>query len=306
MLHKYTSFVPHPTTAIAALVVVLGAAGCSSATEAPSDAPPPTTSAASSTPPQALGRQEIVRRDGHDLAFYLTPGDGGTIVLDAGGGNDATYWNGIVPDLAAATGAAIVTYDRTGAGQSDDVPGAFDPSAAGEDLAAGLESLDLPDGPVVLAGHSIAGEVAHALVNTHPDIVDGAVLIDANLPPFFTPDQITRLVAANEEKVTAIKSAPSTRQSRQFLAVAENWGPVHTAFHAMTWPQDIPVSVIVSEETPMPAGSADARNWTAAAALFVGQGPNRHLVTAVGSSHDVPLDDPALVQTEITGMFDAL
>ena len=56
----------------------------------------------------------------------------------------------------------------------------------------------------------------------------------------------------------------------------------------------------------MPAGSADARNWTAAAALFVGQGPNRHLVTAVGSSHDVPLDDPALVQTEITGMFDAL
>lgn len=242
-------------------------------------------------------------RDGHKLVFYVIDGTTGTIVLDAGGGNDATYWNDIVPDLAAATGAAIVTYDRTGAGLSDDVPGPWVPSEAGEDLAAGLESLDLPDGPLVLAGHSIAGEVAHAFVNAHPDTVDGAVLIDANLPPFFTPDQVARLAAANEEGVAALTSAPATRESRQLLSVAESWVPVHTAFHAVTWPQDIPVGVIVAEDTPMPPESVDAQNWRDAAQTFVDQATNRHLVTAEGSSHDVAVDDPELVTQEIEDMF---
>lgn len=296
-----------PIGGVAALVIVMSVSACSNPPQAQPDSSTAsgTTQAMPSTGDEALGERVMVRRDGHDLAFYLTPGAGGTIVLDAGGGNDASYWNAVVTDLAAATGAAIVTYDRTGAGMSDDVPGAFDPSAAGEDLASGLTSLDLPDGPVVLAAHSIAGEVAHALVNKYPDSVDSAVLIDANLPPFFTPEETARLIAANQEEVAALETAPATRKTQQLLAAAENWGPVHTAFHAMTWPQEIPVAVIVSDRTPMPAGSEDASNWRAAAQTFAEQAPNRHLVTAIGSSHDVALDDLALVEKEIESMYEA-
>jgi len=292
-----------PVAGAVALATLLGVTACAE----PSDVSPSAPASETATPTQeATGDLQFIHRDGYDLASYLTAGTTGTIVFDAGGGNDASYWNAIVPVIAKATGAAVVTYDRTGAGLSDDVPGAFDPAAAGEDLAAVLGELDLPDGPVVLAGHSISGEVSHALVSAHPDLVDGAVLIDANLPPFFTPDEVARLVEANEAQIEELKTQPSTRETRQFLAVAQNWGPVHTAFHTVTWPAQIPVAVVVSEQTPFDPESEDAANWRAAAATFASQAANRSLTTAEGTSHDVPLDDPALVEQKIEDMFGAL
>lgn len=293
-----------PITGALALATLLGVSACSTETSTAPTTPPSNSETSSRT--DAVGEPETVHRDGHDLATYLTAGTTGTIVLDAGGGHDASYWNDIVPALVEQTGAAIVTYDRSGVGKSEEVPGAFDPSAAGEDLAAIIESLDIPDGPVVLVGHSIAGEVAHALVTTAPDLIDGAVLVDANLPPFFTPEQIARLLEVNAAYVEELRAGPSTPESRQFLAAAENWGPVHTAFHAMTWPQSIPVTVIVSDETPFPAGTEEVTNWRNAAEEFVAQANNRSLVTAKGTSHDVPLDDPELVQEQIENMFRGL
>lgn len=261
------------------------------------------TSAPTPTAPTAVGAEHIVSRDGHDVAFYVTPGTGATIVLDAGGGNDASYWNALVPQLASMTGATIVTYDRTGSGLSSDVPGAFSAAAAAEDLATGVQDLGLPEGPVVLASHSLAGEVATYLVNDHPGLVQGAVLIDANVPQFFTPEETERLVAANDEQAAAVKAEPQTRQTRQLLAVADGFGPAHTAYHALTWPSDLPVDVIVSQETPMPAGSPDAQNWREAEQEFADAAPNRSSTTAEGSSHDVAIDRPDVVRQQIADVL---
>lgn len=300
MSHHLTSRRQRLAVTVSGAALLLTLAACST----PTAATPEPASGATSTPTQtAVGAKNIIERDDHSVAFYTTSGTTGTIVLDAGGGSEASYWNELVPMLAEQTGAMIVTYDRTGSGLSDDVDGAFDSAAAAEDLAAGLDNLTLPNGPIVLASHSMAGEIAVALVNAHPKLVSGAVLIDANVPQFFTPEQTARLVAANDQQILDLEVAPRTRQTRQLLAIAEGYGPTHLVYNAMSWPQSIPVNVIVSAETPMPAGSPDAAHWREAQQQFVDAAPNRTLSTADNSSHDVAVDRPDIIETQI---FDLL
>ncbi|MEV4351044.1 alpha/beta hydrolase [Actinoplanes sp. NPDC049596] len=243
----------------------------------------------------------MVTRDGHKLAFYVTPGRGPAIVLDAGGGEDHTQWKDIVPQLSKATGAEIITYDRAGLGNSDEVKGAWDVHAAVSDLEAGLRQVGVSK-DVILVSHSQAGEVATYFVRANPKLVSGAVLVDASLPQFSTDEEIARIVAANTPQIEALKKQPSTKQTRQLIATAANYGPMHMAYHKVTWPDSVPATVIVSEKTPFDGSPVDVQRWKAAAAAFVKAGPDRTLVTAVGSSHEIPQDKPQLVLEQIEKM----
>ncbi|WP_033346344.1 alpha/beta fold hydrolase [Catenuloplanes japonicus] len=272
--------------------------------EAPeAGAPSAPVAGASSAPASGTPASELrmVETNGHTLAFHVTPGRLPAIVLDAGGGEDSSYWSALVPQLARTTGAAVITYDRAGLGDSDEVPGAWDPQAAASDLESGLRRLGMTEG-VVLVSHSQAGEVATYTARTHPDLIAAAVLVDANLPPFFTEEQTARIIAATAPQIEALKAQPSTKQTRQLIATAESFGPVHAAYHKLTWPGTIPVTVIVSEKTPFDGSPDDAQHWRDAAASFAKAGPDRTLVTALGTSHDVPKDAPALVLDEIVKM----
>ncbi len=229
--------------------------------------------------------------NGHNLAFSVTPGHEPAIVLDAGGGMDSTEWKKVAPELAAKTGAEVIAYDRAGEGKSDEVPGPWRADNAAADLAAGLTQLGVTK-PVILVSHSLAGEVAFSYTRSHP--VAAAVLVDANLPQFFTPAETAKLVALNEKQLEEVKKAPSTRQTRQLIAQADGYGPVHTAYHQLTWPSAIPVTVVGSADTPFPTPE-DAQLWRQAQQDFVHAAANRNYVLAERSSHDVPLDRPDVV-----------
>ena len=41
------------------------------------------------------------------LHFHITPGNSPTIVLDSGGGEDASQWSAVQPELARLTGARL-------------------------------------------------------------------------------------------------------------------------------------------------------------------------------------------------------
>ena len=73
----------------------------------------------------------------------------------------------------------------------------------------------------------------------------------------------------------------------------------------MSWPANVPATVIVSASTPFPT-ALDAGRWRQAQAEFADAAPNRRLVTAAASSHDVPLDRPQLVVDEIEEMVTKL
>ena len=272
------------------------------ATPCPSPSCPATASPASAPSPStaANGTLRMISRNGHRLAFHITAGHLPAIVLDAGGGLDSSYWNPLVPQLAKATGSEIITYDRAGLGDSDEVPGAWNVEDAVADLATGLRELGATQ--VILVAHSQAGEVATYFTRANPRQVCGAVLVDASLPNFYTDDEIARIEAANQPQIDALKRQPSTKQTRQLLATAANYGPMHHAYHQISWPDSIPATIIVSQKTPFDGSTEDAQRWRDAAAEFAKAGSNRQLVTAAASSHDVPIDRPDLVLDEIEKM----
>jgi len=242
----------------------------------------------------------LVDVDGHKIAFHVTPGHGPTIVLDAGGGLDSSYWDALVPELAKRTGSEVITYDRAGFGASDDVSGAWNVHSAARDLAVGLEKLHA-NHRVILVSHSLAGEIATYVVGQHPKWFVGAVLVDANVPDYFTEEAIARGMAIYAPILAATKAAPPSKSGRQLLAVADSFVETSRAFHRVTWPTSVPAIVIVSEKTPFD-NSADAQWWKDAHAQFAKRAPNRRLVIAAGSSHDVAHDRPDVIVSAISDM----
>jgi pimeloyl-ACP methyl ester carboxylesterase len=239
----------------------------------------------------------LIDVDGHKIAFHVTPGNGPTIVLDAGGGADSSYWDTFVPELAKRTGSKIITYDRAGLGASDDVPGPWNVQSATRDLAVGLKKLRATD-RVILVSHSLAGEIATYLVGQHPKWFLGAVMVDANVPDFYTEAAIARAQAIYAPIIAATRSAPPSKPGRQLLALADSFVETSRAFHKATWPASVPVIVIVAEKTPF-EDPADAQWWRDAHAQFAARAPNRRLVTAAGSSHDVAHDRPEVILSAI-------
>jgi pimeloyl-ACP methyl ester carboxylesterase len=203
------------------------------------------------------------------------------------------------------SGSQIITYDRAGMGASEEVKSPWDPQAAASDLQAGLRELGVIQN-VVLAGHSQAGEVAHYFVLANPGVVSRAVLIDANVPQFFTDTQTQRLVTLTAPQIEELKKAPSTKANRQLIATVDNFGPTHQAYHKVSWPDSVPVIYVVSDKTPFDGSPQDAQAWHDAAAAFTKAGPDRTLVIAKESSHDVPQDKPALVLNAIEQMTAAV
>ncbi|MGW1771890.1 alpha/beta fold hydrolase [Streptomyces sp. NPDC002104] len=272
------------------------------------DSTPGQPASPSATSPQTgkagEAKLHMIDNAGHRLAFYVTQGSGSTIVLDSGGGEYSTQWKDIAPELHASTGATVITYDRSGLGQSDVVPGPWKAEGAVSDLKAGLDQLGVTK-DVTLVSHSQAGEIANYFAQAHPKMLSGAVLIDANLPQFFTDQEIPRLVAATQPEVDAAKKDPEKPENRQLIATAEGFAAAHEAFHQVKWPAAVPVTVMVSAKTPFAGSPEDAQRWREAAAAFASVAPNRTLVTTAGTSHEIPTDRPDLVLKAIENMHAA-
>jgi pimeloyl-ACP methyl ester carboxylesterase len=289
--------------AVAALLTASLAACATSGTPTGAGTSPRAASTAGSGPSATDASSRMVSNGGHRLAFHVTPGRLPAIVLDAGGGLDSSYWKDLVPVLAKKTGHEIIAYDRAGLGDSDEVPGPWKVEDAVSDLAAGLTAVGAAHN-AILVSHSEAGEIATYFVRSHPGWVTSAVLVDASLPEFYTDSEIARVVAANKDQIAALASQPSTKQNRQLLSIAQDYAPMHHAYHETSWPSDIPTVVIASAKTPFETSPPDAQLWRDAQASFAGAAPNRHLIVADNSSHDVPLDRPDVVVTAIQELID--
>ena len=250
---------------------------------------------------QGAGDTRFIVKDGRKLAFHATSGGPCAIVLDAGGGLDSSYWAGLAPELASATGCRVITYDRAGLGGSDEVAGPWSVVAASHDLASVMSAAHATQ-DVVLVSHSLAGEIAFYLVNEHPAWFAGAVLVDANVPEFYTDQVIEAQSHAFAPAIAAAESNPTTPASRQLLSLAASFVETSKAFHFETWPKAVPVVVIVSEKTPFDDAAA-AELWRTAHRAFASGAENRTLVVATGSSHDVAHDRPDVILSAIRTML---
>ncbi len=240
----------------------------------------------------------------HRLAFHVTPGHSPILVLDAGGGLDSSYWQSIIPDLAKRTGSEIITYDRAGFGASDEVKPPFKMEDAVADLEAGLEQLGATH-DLILVPHSFAGEIATYLALKHPSWVSGAVLVDTNVPNFFTDEETQHQYNEIQSQVADMLAAHPGKETRTIAAIVASMVDISHSFHAAMWPPGVPCVVIVSEETPF-SSKPDAAFWRQAHVGFARELPGRLLLTATGSSHDVVRDRPDIIIQAVGEMVDRL
>ncbi|HEX5118711.1 MAG TPA: alpha/beta hydrolase [Pseudonocardiaceae bacterium] len=114
----------------------------------------------------AAGRR-FVTSDGTALHVAETGAGRVTVVLAHGWTLDHTSWHRVA---AALTGVRVLRYDHRGHGGSAPArAGTASVAQAADDLAE-LIAARVPDGPVVLVGHSMGGMAAMALAERHPDL----------------------------------------------------------------------------------------------------------------------------------------
>ena len=128
---------------------------------------------------------------------------GPLVVLEAGSFGFSADW-AVVQEKLATLGIRSLAYDRAGLGLSDPGPAPRDSLAIVSDLEK-LLAVEGEAGPIVLAGHSMAGLHLHLFAGRNPGRIAGLVLVDA-VTPNVAVDPVVRRGAAqyvNLAKVVA-------------------------------------------------------------------------------------------------------
>lgn len=151
-------------------------------------------------------RFDLRRPDGAVLAVRTAGAErpAATAVLVHGWTMTGASWQPVVDRvLAERPDVAVVRPDQRDHGDSRPAPGGGEPSIAvlADDLAAVVDRA-APQGPVVLAGHSMGGMSVLAAVDRHPDLRDrlaGVLLVNTaadRLRPRPWVARVMRLLAA--------------------------------------------------------------------------------------------------------------
>lgn len=228
-------------------------------------------------------------------------GEGPTLVLAAGAGQDSRTWAPLVAPLNARS--RVVTFDRPGLGQSPNVEGARTPTAIARELREVLSHLGV-SGPLLLVGHSMGGVHVLRYADLYPEDVAGVVLLDTP-PPGFEEERLAFLTAEEREQrrraLAAGRSlAPSAVGRERDGAAAESWVFGH-------YPEQRPLFVVVADHQDFgDLGSADAhrRLWMQRSSHWMSLSQNAELVIAQGSGHMVHHDRTQLVVDVIARLID--
>ena len=244
--------------------------------------------AAPPTAPPLPSETRLIDVGGRRAAFHVYPGRAPTVVFEAGAGMDGTAWSPVLDTIRRATGARMITFDRAGFGDSDEDRRPLTLQHEVDDLGTGLSQLGA-NRDLVFVAHSFGGEVALSFASQNPGRVAWAVLVDASIPSFFTDTETAAIVAAFPKNMET-----TDKQGRAMSAMFRAFPAMQHAFHAMSWPADVPATVIVSEHPPFATPDQQAL-WTADHVRFAHAAANRTVLIAARSGHIVMTDRPDIV-----------
>jgi hypothetical protein len=213
------------------------------------------------------------------LSLYLHCSGRGSpaVVLDAGLGNDHTYWRGIESSVGTTR---VCSWDRPGWGASERPRGRrLTATAAVRDLKALLVAAGVR-GPYVLAGHSIGGLDVQTFAQLYPRSVAGIVLVDSTSPAAFP-----RYDAAFPIDGLVFDVGGAARRLRA--------RPLH-----VRWPL-----IVLEHGVRDPV--LDAGGWHAYQRGLTRISTEVQFVRASSSGHDIALDQPMLVTAALRAVVAA-
>jgi pimeloyl-ACP methyl ester carboxylesterase len=227
--------------------------------------------------------------DGRTTRMLITGSGNATVILENGLGGPLENWGKVQP--AVSRFAKTVSYDRAGAGLSDDGPLPRD----GRRIAAELRGILRAAGvapPYILVGASIGGRYVRIFTGMYPEEVAGIVLADP------TPD--------NEGST-----------SSSGLAEIDSWSVTLDQARASSIPSGIPVLLIDAiSPREVPFASAGVRRLRMSNRWEIEAESREHrrwidtihggrLIITNRSGHNVFLDQPELVVDTIRDLVRA-
>lgn len=225
---------------------------------------------------------------GHRLHFLVHRGTAPiTIVMESGGGADIGDWNGIDSVLAQRTGATVVAYDRAGFGRSElGAPGLL-PMLQVEQLEAALQKLNVPERRIIL-GHSYGGVMAVLYAHRYPEKTAGVVLSDPMNARFV--DATGDFVYSTVPNITNPKDDAERAVQRLVRTFKDAIAITRTAEPALR----MPMVVLTSGQMYWRTEEA-LRAWRQSHEAIAAAAPNRRLLIAEKSGHQIHQQQPELV-----------
>ena len=233
----------------------------------------------------------LVDVGGYKMHFKIMKGDGTPILFDAGAGNDGSVWDNILEKIHKVTGTTLITYDRSGFGQSELNPNLKNDSDFGiengiKELETGLSKLGF-DNEIVLVSHSYGGLYNLLYASKHPNKVKSVILIDATLSNFWNEEFLT--MRDNNFDISAIK-----KPSGDYYLHA-NYNEIMRYARNLHFPKNTPIINIFPENSFSDAPEIFTNRWRKLHKEFGAHKDNVTNIIAKGSGHYVFQDNPSLV-----------
>ncbi|HSZ33559.1 MAG TPA: alpha/beta fold hydrolase [Puia sp.] len=233
---------------------------------------------------------------GYKLHFSIIPGKGIPVLFEAGGGDDASAWNGIIRPIAEITHTTLITYDRIGFGKSG-----LDSNQHGivkmiDGLETGLHKLGYW-GNIMLVAHSQGAIYAQVFAFRHPDLVKATVMIDGTTPCFYESQRLT----ATQHSIDETKDKWKKSRPGMYYQSADFSANINIARNS-PFPASVPVTDLVSDYPPF-NDSNDILDWKRCHREFSNGAPNRLGITAFACHHYIFREAPLLVISVISKMY---
>jgi len=197
---------------------------------------------------------------------------GATVVFENGLGGPLENWGKVQPDVSRF--ARTVSYDRAGAGLSEDGPPPRDGRRIASELRSALRAAGIAP-PYILVGASLGGPYIRIFAGMYPDDVAGLVLVDP------TPDS---------KQIEGLASHPPAGIP-VFLIDAVSPLEVPFATEAIRAQR-------MSYRADLEAESLEYRNWLDTI-------PGSRLIVTHCSGHNVAQEQPELVIATIRQVVSA-
>ena len=217
-----------------------------------------------------------------------------TIILEAGGGNYSEAYKEMQDTLAKITGTRVMSYDRSGFGQSELGPDTFTAIDEVDALKKCLEVQGFKNN-YILVGHSYGGFLIQLFTLQYPELVKGLVLIDPMNVKF-----VDKFGLDNLNAVTPYFENPTENYEKAGNRMVDNFPVICKRLHGYELPTDIPVLLITSGNPPVPD------IWRKCHEEMVKNSKNHKLIIAEGNKHDIVTENPELVLNTIIKLTNSI
>ena len=232
-------------------------------------------------------KDTLIDVGGYKLHFVVTKAGEPVILLEAGGGADASQWEEIQQRLANETNATIISYDRAGYGKSELPNTPYNIKNEIRDLHKCLQTLGV--NKIILVAHSYGAFLSQAYQFVYPESVREIILADPNNIIFVDSIGVKILmqIPFDTTKPLTITQKADVRQTIAFPNTIET-------LKGMPYSNNIPITVISAgkEWWPFPQWN---RWWRNSQQSIVNLQQNRTFIMAEGSAHNIPKERPDLI-----------